>query len=282
MVASTPAVLTLDDLGGGRYGAPHPENDPEGRNVVFSGQLLAQMIIAADRSVDGAHDVKSIHAVFSRAGTYECPLELRLDTTHAGRLFGSTTVTAFQNDRLLSRSMLLLNAYEDDFVRHGPAAPSVPGPESLDDDAASLAYPGAETRTVPDLDETAPDGTPSLTFWMRVPEGFASAAVNQAVLAWSQPGALIGVALRPHAEQASISDAHGSISTGVIAHTAHFHERFDVGEWMLVQQYATFVGHGRVYGEGRVYDHDGRLVSTFSQDSMVRQADRPLDSRRSM
>jgi acyl-CoA thioesterase len=135
---------------------------------------------------------------------------------------------------------------------------------------------------VPDLAETAPDGTPSLTFWMRAPEGAASAAVNQAVLAWSQPGALIGVALRPHAAKASISDAHGSISTGVIAHTTHFHERFDVGEWLLVEQHATFVGHGRVYGEGRVYGDDGRLVSPFTQDSMVRQADRPVDPRRAM
>ena len=212
---------------------------------------------------------------------YDLPLELRLDTTHAGRLFGSTTVTAFQNDRLLSRGMLLLNAYEDDFVRHGPAAPSVPGPESLEPGAAAPVYPGVETRVVPGH-ETAPDGTPSLTFWMRAPEGSAAAAVNQAVLAWSQPGAVIGVALRPHADRASISDAHGSISTGVIAHTTHFHERFDVGEWLLVQQHATFVGHGRVYGEGRVYESGGRLVSTFAQDSMVRLADRPLDPSRSI
>ena len=99
-----------------------------------------------------------------------------------------------------------------------------------------------------------------------------SVATAQAILAWSQPGEIIGLAMRPHAEVMSIEDAHAKLSTGVIAHTVHFQERFDIGDWHLVSQTGTVASRGRVYGEGRVFDREGRLVSTFSQDSLLKAA----------
>ena len=94
-MSSMPDVLQLDRVEADRFAAPHPKDDPEGWNVVFSGQLLAQMIMAVDAIVESALDVKSIQTIFSRTGSYDSPLELRTETTHGGRLFGSTTVTAY-------------------------------------------------------------------------------------------------------------------------------------------------------------------------------------------
>lgn len=281
-IDSIPRVLQLERVAAGAYDAPHPADDPEGRNVVFSGQLLAQMIMAAHLELEGALEVKSIQAIFSRAGTYEHPLSLRTETTHAGRSFGSVTVTAYQGDRLLSRGLLLMSGDEPDLVRHGPEPGPLPDPERFGKDSTSLAFPGTETRTASADDATVPDGTPRLDFWLRYPNSLDSVAAQQAILAWSQPGEIIGLALRPHADVVSIRDAHVSLSTGVIAHTIHFQERFDLSDWVLVRQSATATGRGRVYGEGRVFDRSGRLVSTFSQDSMVRAAPQKLDPRRSL
>jgi acyl-CoA thioesterase len=119
-------------------------------------------------------------------------------------------------------------------------------------------------------------------FWMRDPNRYDSVAANQAVLVWSEPGFIIGLAMRPHADVVRIGDAHRTVSTGVIAHTAHFHERFDVGEWLLVAQVADYAGRGRVHGTGTVFTEDGRLVATFDQDSMVRGVEGELDPRRAM
>jgi acyl-CoA thioesterase-2 len=283
MAAAVPPVFELADLGEGRYAAPHPTDDPEGRDVVFSGQILGQMIMAADQAVESAKDVKSIHAIFARAGTYSGgPMELQVDSMHSGRAWGSDTITATQGDRLLSRSLVLLNTIEPDLIRHGPTMPDVPAPGEVPTDAGSLVYPGIETRTVDDAKATAPDGSPALYFWMRSGESYASQAVNQAILSWCQPGMIIGLAMRPHADAVSIGDAHRTISTGVIAHTCHFHERFDVGQWLMVAQYATYAGRGRVNGQGAVFTEDGQLVSTFAQDSMVRGVQGELDPRRSM
>ena len=62
---SVPKVLELNRLADDRFAPHHPEDDPEGWNVVFSGQLLAQMIMAVDAVVEGALDVKSIQTIFS-------------------------------------------------------------------------------------------------------------------------------------------------------------------------------------------------------------------------
>jgi acyl-CoA thioesterase len=87
--------------------------------------------------------------------------------------------------------------------------------------------------------------------------------------------------MRPHKE-INITDAHATISTGVISHTAHFHEPADVGQWLLVAQEASYAGHGRVFGFGSVFTQDGTLVSTFAQDSMARGVEGTLDPKRSM
>jgi hypothetical protein len=118
-------------------------------------------------------------------------------------------------------------------------------------------------------DAVAGDGSPAMYFWTRHPESYDPVAANQAIVAWTQPGFIIGLAMRPHTH-INIADAHTSISTGVISHTAHFHDHADVGEWLLIAQQATYAGNGRVFGSGSVFTQDGTLVSTFAQDSMAR------------
>jgi acyl-CoA thioesterase len=88
--------------------------------------------------------------------------------------------------------------------------------------------------------------------------------------------------MRPHRTRVDIADAHRSLSTGVIAHTAHFVDTFDVSHWLLIVTEGTKAGGGRVYGSGRVFTEDGRLVAAFHQDSMAKAAAGQLDPRRSM
>ena len=281
-VRELPSVMQVEEISEGRYRVNHPAEDPEDRNVVFSGQILAQMIMASDHAVEGTKDVVSIHAIFARAGRYTEPMELQRESLHAGRAWGSETFTAWQGERLLSRGLVLLNADEPDLIRHAAQRPDVPGPEALAPDLPGLVYPDTETRTVDDPTASAADGSPALHFWMRHARSFDSIAANQAILVWCEPGLLISLSMRPHADKVSIGDAHRTVSTGVIAHTAHFHERFDVGEWLLVSQQSSYAGRGRVHGSGSVFTQDGRRVASFSQDSMVRGVEHPLDPKRSM
>src|SRR5579871_1119987 len=203
------------------------------------------MIMASDSAAGGSKDVRSLHAVFARAGTYSKPIELLVDSMQAGRTWASDTVTATQDGRLLSRSIVLLNTIDDDIMRHEPALPgAVPDPDGLPT-APGQIFPGAELRPVPG--EPAEAGVPVKMAWHRFERPLASPAANQAVLSWATCGDVIGLAMRPHKE-IHIEDAHRTLSTGVIAHTLHFTERFDVSQWLLIVTEATKAGGGRVYG----------------------------------
>lgn len=274
-----PDMLELDRVGDHRYRVFQPAGSPEGRDVVFGGQLLGQMIMASDTECGGAKDVKSIHAIFARSGTYASPIELQVDSMQAGRTWGSDTVTAWQGDRLLSRALVLMSIDDPDFMRHEIEMPSVPGPDGLES-VDGLIFPGADVRKV--TPTTTTDGVPAMYFWHRFPGSSASTAVNQAILAWETNGFFIELAMSPHSEKVNIHDAHRSVSTGVIGHTINFHERFDIGEWLLLAHEATYAGRGRVHGRGLVFTQDGKLVATFTQDSMVRGVEGPLDPNRSM
>jgi acyl-CoA thioesterase len=278
-MSDLPDLLQLTEIGERRYQVTQPSESPEGRDVVFSGQLLAQMIMASDHAAGGAKDVRSVHAVFARAGTYTRPIELEVESLLAGRTWASDTVTATQSGKVLSRATVLLNVVDEDLMRHEPPMPPVPAPADVDA-APGQVFPGAELRLVSGRDEAG--GVPVEMAWHRFERPLASQAANQAVLAWATCGNIIGLAMRPHRDRVRIEDAHASISTGVIAQTVHFVERFDVSQWLLVRHEATKAATGRVYGDGRVFAEDGILVAAFHQDSMARAAAALLDPKTSM
>jgi len=282
-MSGLPAVLDVEDLGEGRWTAPHPSEDPEGRDVVFSGQMLAQMIMVSDAACGHQKEVKSVHAVFARTGSYSGGrIEYVLDPIHSGRAWASDTITAYQGDRMLARALILLNAVEPDLMRHAPHMPDVAAPEACAPRALGMAFPGVEVRDVERPGPAGPSSTPAAYLWVRSPRSYDSVAANQAVTAWSEPGLIIGAAMNVHTDTVAFGQAHRSISTGVISHTAHFHDHGDVGDWLLFVHEAPYAGHGRVFGNGSVFTRDGTLVSTFGQDSMVRGVDRELDFRRDM
>src|SRR5437588_5452478 len=108
-------ALTLEPVGPDRYRAP---NVRLGAEVVFGGQLLAQSIVAG---LVGHEDktVKTLHTIFARGASPDAPVDIAVDPMHTGRSFASSTVTISQNDRLCTRSLVLLTAHDDDLIRHG-------------------------------------------------------------------------------------------------------------------------------------------------------------------
>jgi acyl-CoA thioesterase len=262
-------LLSLEPAGPGRYLVPMPPGSQEGGNVVFGGQLMAQMIMASAAASDGAKYVKSMHTIFSRAGSYAEPIHLQVEPFHTGRTWASELITARQGERLLTRALVLLTSDEPDLVAHQIVRPpDVPGPEA-GERARGIVFPGADARTARMPSETS-NGVPVMCFWTRMPGPVGSLAASQAILAWATNGWLIELSMRPHRDIVRIEDAHRSLSTGVIAQTLNFHREFDAGSWILVSQEATFAGKGRVHGRGAAHTEDGTLVATFTQDSMVK------------
>ncbi len=240
----------------------------ERRPVVFGGQLMGQMIVAASRW-DPAKAVKSLHLIFARAGTVELPVDIALHPVHSGRAFASTSATASQGERVLSEGLLLLDSGEEDVIRHQVPLP----PDLSPQDAPTVGEhePGVELRLVDgvDLMTTAATGPAEVNVWVRFADVPNEVAVHQALLSWYTDGFLIAAAMRPH-EGIGQEQAHKSLSTGVIAHNLTFHEPFRADDWMLIANRSLYAGRGRTYGEGHVFSEDGRLIASFAQESMIR------------
>ena len=162
-VSDLPPMLQLHPVGEHLYEG-EPEHGGDHRNVVFGGQILAQMIVAAhlDRNEDRQDDkeVKSIHAIFARAGDYTQPIQYQVERMHDGRTLGSDTVTFSQNGKIMSRGLILWSTDEPDLIRHVESVemPNVPGPDERERRAPDgLVFPGAEARIVDDIDVWSAD-----------------------------------------------------------------------------------------------------------------------------
>ena len=110
---------------------------------------------------------------------------------------------------------------------------------------------------------------PELDVWVRFVGAPDDAGTDQALVAYSTDGFLIGTAMRPHAGVGQ-AQAHKTLSTGVLSHTLTFHEPFPAAEWHLLAHWSTFAGHGRSYGRGDIFRADGQLAASFVQDAMIR------------
>jgi acyl-CoA thioesterase II len=241
----------------------------EQRPVVFGGQIMGQMIVAASR-FEPAKQVKSLHVIFARAGNVSRPVEIALDPFQSGRAFGSIEATASQGDRLLSRGLILMDAGEGDVIRH--QTPEKPYGDPLAcPEAVSADHGGVDVRIVDgvDLMTTAVTGPPELGVWIRFRQAPGDPAIHQALLSWYTDPFLIASAMRPHDGVGQVQ-AHESLSTGVITHTLTFHESFRADEWLLIANKSLHAGGGRTYGEGHVFTEAGRLVASFTQTNMIR------------
>jgi acyl-CoA thioesterase len=258
-------ALDLEPAGENRFTGRHVVAN--GYGVVFGGQLLAQSLVAGLAGHEGKR-VKTLHTIFSRGASPEAPLEIEVDPMHGGRAFASTTVTIRQGDRLCTRSLLLLSADEEDFIRHQDDAPWV-------GEAPTVSGEGEwQVQVVDDVDVSDPEavGPPDLDVWSRFPGAPTDPVMGQALLAFASDGFLIGTAMRPHAGVGQ-SQAHKTLTTGVVGHTLTFHQPFSAADWLLLSHHSPFAGHGRCYGRANVFGADGTLVASYVQDGMIRPRD---------
>lgn len=263
------SVLTdsfaVEKRGENRYGFPNPL--PQGRGVVFGGHLMGNMVAAALQA-DPGKTVKSATCVLATVVQADQPYECEVDLLRAGRVLSSCSASIVQNGKECARTLLMLTAQEPDLFRHQDEMPEVGRPEEAVAWEDSL---GREMRIVGGVDRHDPDvvAPPVLHVWVRYPGAASDWASAQPLVCHATAGFLIGTSMLPH-EGIGEKYSHVRYSTGVLGHTVSFHEPVDASQWMLVTQRSTYAGAGRAFGVGQVFTEDGRMVASFSQESLMR------------
>ncbi len=250
---------------------------PMGR--VYGGQVLAQSIVAAERTIPEGRSVHSMHGYFLRPGDAAKGITFSVDRIHDGRSFSTRRTQAFQEGVPIF-SMIASFQDEDPGLEHQQQMPlDVPMPESIADTDAHVAnlHPASrrlftdrplDVRHIPSpiylsVDETAP----VQAVWVRTRREISDdPGLHRAVLAYLSDTTIQEPILRAH----GVPWATPGLRVASLDHAMWWHRPARVDEWLLYVQESPSSRGGRGLSTGRIYSRDGMLVASVAQEVMVR------------
>jgi len=277
-VAELRTLLEVEEIDTDLYrGAPAAE----GPGRVFGGQVVAQALAAAVRSVGDERQAHSLHAYFLRAGDTARPIIYRTLRDFDGGSFANRRVVAMQGGKPILNLAASFHRREEGFA-HAAAMPPVPGPEQCPDFASALSAAGQkfpqamldrlaafEIRPGPPASEGS--GTPRQFLWFRLAAPMqADDALNRTVLAYASDFALVGTAVLPHK---SNFFAPG-LQVASLDHAVWFHSTPQVDDWLLYAMDSPWAGHARGFARGSIYDRAGKLIASVAQEGLCRVVER--------
>ena len=255
------------------------------RQRVFGGQVAAQSVVAATRSVEGDFALHSMHSYFLRPGDTTVPIVYDVERIRDGRSFVTRRVSARQHGRPIYYMTANFQIPEPG-LEHQDRMPEVPGP----DEGLSLAelarthgpngpdewvrewaaldvrHVGMTGRGIPDDPER-----PALArLWIRVDGAIADdRATQQAAFTYASDLTLLGATLVPH----GVHIGSPKLQPASLDHTIWFHRPFRADEWWLYDQFSPFAGGARGLALARVFTQSGELVATVAQEGLIRLHD---------
>ncbi|WP_326843140.1 acyl-CoA thioesterase II [Streptomyces sp. NBC_01558] len=257
---------------------------------VFGGQVAAQALVAAGRTVPGDRHAHSLHAYFLRAGDPGAPIVYTVDRIRDGRSFTTRRVVAVQHGQPIFHLSASFQTYEEG-LEHQATMPSAPDPETLPTAAELLPryadrFSGSdvlerllETRESVDLRyvDPPPYGTvgeprePRSQVWFRT-NGKLDGAVDQPLLhvvlaTYVSDMTLLDSVLLAHGRGGWVT---GDVVGASLDHAMWFHRPFRADEWLLYDQESPSASGGRGLGQARIYTRDGRLAISVIQEGVVR------------
>jgi len=255
------------------------ELTPLGR--VFGGQVLAQSLVAAMRTIAEERVVHSMHGYFLRPGDATKPITFSVDRIHDGRSFSTRRTQAYQDGQPIL-SMIVSFQDVDEGLEHQAAMPEgIPQPETLPSTAQVLEgidHPVARSwATERPFDMRHVSGpiyfgvegerVPHQAVWLKaigtLPD---DPNLHRAALAYASDYSILEPILRGH----GIAWAHPGLKAASLDHAMWWHRFARVDEWLLyVQESPNAIG-GRGLSLGRIYTRDGVLVASVAQEGMVR------------
>jgi acyl-CoA thioesterase-2 len=259
---------------------------PGGR--VFGGQVLAQSLVAALRTVPADRPVHSMHGYFLRPGDTELPITFSVDRIHDGRSFSTRRTQAYQDGKPIL-SMIASFQTEDVGLDHQIAMPQgLPDPESLPSTAQELEgidHPVAQfwsTQRPFDIRHIEPpvyfeaDGqrVAHQAVWMkaigRLPD---DPNLHRAALAYASDYSILESSLRAH----GLSWATPGLKIASLDHAMWWHRFARADEWLLYAQESPNAIGGRGLSTGRMFTRDGMLVASVAQEGTIRVPTPPAD-----
>ena len=278
---SVDALLNLLDLEPLEVNIYRGRNRDLGTGRVYGGQVFAQALVAARRTVeDGTREAHSAHGYFILPGDLAAPIVYFVDRLRDGRSFTTRRVTAIQHGQAIFNLSASFHVREEG-AEHQLPMPDAPDPETLTPElelirerAAGIPEPlrSVITQDRPiDVRPVEPHGEemrlPLRRAWFRavgrLPDDLAS---HQAVLAYASDYGLLVTSLQP----LGIKYRTPGLQLASLDHSLWMHRPFRADEWLLYSTDSPVVAGARGFVRGSIYSRSGELVASVAQEGLIR------------
>lgn len=259
--------------------------DERASQRVFGGQVIAQSLVAAYRTVPEARMCHSLHAYFIRPGDPKVPIIYQVDHSRDGGSFTTRRVVAIQHGKQIFNMAASFQTDEESW-EHQHKMPEVDGPDGLKDlreRRLEIAdrLPEAlredfarerdiEIRDVAPLDLIHPEiADDHHNIWFRVSRPIdVPPALHHCLLAYASDMALLSSSYRPH----GITWLnHKELMSASLDHAMWLHGPIKFDEWHLYSMDSPFAGKGRGFNRGMIFNMAGDLVASVAQEGLVRR-----------
>ncbi|MEV5240454.1 acyl-CoA thioesterase II [Streptomyces cinnamoneus] len=254
---------------------------------VFGGQVAAQALVAAGRTVPADRPAHSLHSYFLRPGDPDVPIVYTVDRIRDGRSFTTRRVVAVQHGHPIFHLSASFQTYEEG-LEHQEPMPPAPDPLTLPTPAELLSrYAGRlggqevvdrilEARGAVDLRyaDAPPFASvgeprePTSQVWFRTNGKLADDPLLHICLAtYVSDMTLLDSVLLAHGRGGW---AVGDVVGASLDHAMWFHRPFRADEWLLYDQESPTAQGGRGLAKGRIFTADGKLAVSVIQEGVVR------------
>ncbi|WP_421872517.1 acyl-CoA thioesterase II [Nitratireductor rhodophyticola] len=275
------AILDLETLEHNLFRGRSPQSAWQ---RVFGGQVIGQALVAAQRTVDAARHVHSLHCYFMRPGDPAVPIIYEVDRIRDGGSFTTRRVVAIQHGHAIFSLSASFQREEPGLDHQLPMPEGVTPPENLRTQREFLAEFGErvpenirrywarerpiEVRPVIIEHYTSRDKLPPRQdVWIRttgpVPD---DRALQAAVLAYLSDMTLLDTSTFAHGRNGFDPD----IQMASLDHAMWFHRQHKLDDWLLYTQDSPSAQGARGFSRGSLYSLDGTLIASVAQEGLVR------------
>ncbi len=257
----------------------------EGWGRVYGGQVVAQALVAAQRTVPADRLCHSLHAYFIRPGDVKLPIRYQVMRDRDGGSFTTRRVVALQNDRPIFNLAASFQGVEEG-LSHARPMPPAPTPESLPSEA-ELAERHAHRTPEPfrsmwlnrdrpiefkpanPVNPFKPEAQPPASQdWCRLaaPLENIDPALARALFAYASDMTMLDISLLPHA--VSWTDPRMQIAS--LDHAIWFYATPNMNDWLLFDGDSPVAAGGRGHNRALVHARSGTLVAAVVQEGLIR------------
>ena len=249
----------------------------EERRRIFGGQVAAQALVAAGRTVERRR-VHSLHAYFLRPGDPHRPILYEVERLRDGHSFSARSVAGIQRGETIL-AMACSFHKDEDGLTHGDTIPEVPDPETLtpvaelfgSDDRSLQTFAntyGLDLRFVSEYpwlrNEAAFENE---RLWFRATGPIPNdPLIHAAIVTFAADLTLVDTILQRH----GLMPYDARFMGASLDHCVWFHRPIRADNWLFYDQSSPIAYGARGLARGLLFAQSGELVASVAQEGLVR------------